>query len=227
MEINRLELSSIGIDVGSSTSHLVFSKLILVRDEDSPTQRFVIQERKVVYEGKIIPTPLLEDDTIDIDTLTDLIKKDCRSAGITRADIQTGAVIVTGETAKKHNAPQIAQALSHDAGKFVAATAGPNFESILAALGSGATARSKDQNKTIMSCDVGGGTSNIAISKNGEILSTSCVSVGGRLLALDSDGAISRLNKPAVKVMRHLGLEYGLGDKIRQGGPGKYRLNLC
>ena len=72
MEINRLELSSIGIDVGSSTSHLVFSKLILVRDEDSPTQRFVIQERKVVYEGKIIPTPLLEDDTIDIDTLTDL-----------------------------------------------------------------------------------------------------------------------------------------------------------
>jgi ethanolamine utilization protein EutA len=65
-----------------------------------------------------------------------------------------------------------------------------------------------------MSCDVGGGTSNIAISKNGEILSTSCVSVGGRLLALDSDGAISRLNKPAVKVMRHIGLEYGLGDKI-------------
>jgi ethanolamine utilization protein EutA len=214
MEINRLELSSIGIDVGSSTSHLVFSRLILVRDEDSPTQRFVIQERKVVYEGKIIPTPLLEDDTIDIDTLTELIKQDCRSAGITRADIQTGAVIVTGETAKKHNAPQIAQALSHDAGKFVAATAGPNFESILAALGSGATARSKDQNKTVMSCDVGGGTSNIAISKNGEILSTSCVSVGGRLLALDSDGAISRLNKPAAKVMRHIGLEYGLGDKI-------------
>jgi ethanolamine utilization protein EutA len=123
-------------------------------------------------------------------------------------------VIVTGETAKKQNAPQIAQALSHDAGKFVAATAGPNFESMLAALGSGATARSKDQNKTVMSCDVGGGTSNIAISKNGEILSTSCVSVGGRLLALDSDGAISRLNKPAVKVMRHIGLEYGLGDKI-------------
>lgn len=217
MEINRLELLSIGIDVGTSTSHLVFSKLILVRDEDSPTQRFVIQERKVVYEGKIIPTPLLEDDTIDIDTLTAFFKEECRLAGIRPADIQTGAVIVTGETAKKHNAPQIAQALSHDAGKFVAATAGPNFESLLAALGSGATARSKDQNKTIMSCDVGGGTSNIAISKNGEILSTSCVSVGGRLLVLDGDGAICRLNKPAVKVMRHLGLEYGIGDKIPRG----------
>jgi ethanolamine utilization protein EutA len=214
MEIKRLELLSVGIDVGSSTSHLVFSKLILVKDEESPTQRFLIQDRKVVYEGKIIQTPLLEDDTIDIDTLTAFFKEECKQAGITSEDIQTGAVIVTGETAKKHNAPQIAQALSSDAGKFVAATAGPNFESLLAALGSGATARSKDQNKTIMSCDVGGGTSNIAISKNGEIFSTSCVSVGGRLLAFNSEGEICRLNKPALKVMRHLGMDYKLGDKI-------------
>jgi ethanolamine utilization protein EutA len=214
MEIKRLELLSVGIDVGSSTSHLVFSKLILVKDEESPTQRFLIQDRNVVYEGKIINTPLLEDDTIDIDTLNAFFKEECTLAGINPADIQTGAVIVTGETAKKHNAPQIAQALSNEAGKFVAATAGPNFESLLAALGSGATARSKDQNKTIMSCDVGGGTSNIAISKNGEILSTSCVSVGGRLLAFTNEGALSRLNKPARKVMRHLGMDYQIGDKI-------------
>lgn len=214
MEIKRLELLSVGIDVGSSTSHLVFSKLILVKDEGSPTHRFLIQERNVVYEGKIIHTPLLEDDSIDIDTLTAFFREECQAAGISPADIQTGAVIVTGETAKKHNAPQIAQALSSDAGKFVAATAGPNFESLLSALGSGATNRSKDQNKIIMSCDVGGGTSNIALSKNGEIISTSCVSVGGRLLAFNSDGVICRLNKPALKVMRHIGLDYKIGDKI-------------
>ena len=214
MEINKIELLSIGIDVGSSTSHLVFSKLILVRDEKSPSLRFQIKERQVVYEGRIIYTPLLDNNTIDIDRLTSFFREECELAGIDAADIQTGAVIVTGETAKKQNAPQIAEALSKDAGKFVAATAGPNFESLLAAMGSGATARSKEHSKTIISCDIGGGTSNLAISKNGEVLSTSCISVGGRLVAVDSDGRICRLNEPAVKVMQDLGMDYKLGDFI-------------
>jgi len=214
METNRIELLSIGIDVGSSTSHLVFSKLILVRDEKSPTLKFQIKERRVVYEGKIIDTPLLDNNTIDIDQLTAFFKEECERAGIDTADIQTGAVIVTGEAAKKQNAPQIAEALSKDAGKFVAATAGPNFESLLAAMGSGATARSKELSNTIVSCDIGGGTSNMAVSKNGEVLSTSCVSVGGRLIAFNPDGRIFRLNEPALKVMRHIGMDYKIGDII-------------
>ena len=214
MEINRVELLSVGIDVGSSTSHLVFSKLVLIKDEHSPTQRFVIRERDIVYEGEIISTPLLNGDTIDIDVLTTFFKNEFKKAGIQPSEIKTGAVIVTGETAKKCNAPQIAQALSHDAGKFVAATAGPNFESLLAAMGSGAVARSNDLNKTVLSCDIGGGTANLAISKNGEVISTSCVSVGGRLISLDSEGRINRLNRPAVKVMKHLGLNYAMGDLI-------------
>jgi ethanolamine utilization protein EutA len=214
MEINRIDLLSVGIDVGSSTSHLVFSKLILIRDEESPTLKFQIKERKVVYEGRIINTPLLDDNTIDIDQLTTFFKEEFKRAGINTADIQTGAVIVTGETAKKQNAPQIAEALSKDAGKFVAATAGPNFESLLSAMGSGATARSKELGNTILSCDIGGGTSSIAISKNGEVLSTSGASVGGRLIAFDPDGRIFRLNEPALKVMRHIGMDYKIGDII-------------
>jgi ethanolamine utilization protein EutA len=214
MEISKVELLSVGIDVGSATSHLVFSNLILVRDERSPTLRFNIEERNVIYEGKIIDTPLLEDKTIDVDELTAFFKKEYEHAGINPDDIQTGAVIITGESAKKHNAPQIAEALSKDAGKLVAATAGPNFESLLAAMGSGATARSRDQNKTILSCDIGGGTSNLAISKDGEVLSTSCISVGGRLLALDSEIRIRQLADPAAEVMQDIGLNYRLGDRI-------------
>jgi ethanolamine utilization protein EutA len=227
MEINKIELLSVGIDVGSSTSHLVFSKLILVKDEKSPSLRFQIKERQVVYEGRIIYTPLSDNNTIDIDKLTAFFKEECELAGVDTADIQTGAVIVTGETAKKQNAPQIAEALSKDAGKFVAATAGPNFESLLAAMGSGATARSKEYNNTIISCDIGGGTSNLAISRNGEVLSTSCVSVGGRLLAVDPDGKITRINEPAVKVMQHIGLDYKLGDIIPKDDIGKIVTKLA
>ena len=214
MEINELEILSVGVDVGSSTSHLVFSNLVLKRDQRSVTRRFNIQERNIIYEGRIIHTPLLDDNTIDIVRLTDFFKEEYRRADIDPADIQTGAVIVTGESARKQNARQIAEALSNDAGRFVAATAGPNFESLIAAMGSGAATRSKDDNKTILSCDIGGGTSNIAISRNGEILSTSCLSVGGRLLGVDSEGKIWRIDEPAAKVMENLGLKHEIGDVI-------------
>ena len=214
MEINEIEILSVGVDVGSSTSHLAFSNLVLKKDERSVTRRFKIRERNIIYEGRIINTPLLDDRTIDVVRLTDFFKEEYQRAGIDPADIQTGAVIVTGESARKQNAKQIAEALSNDAGKFVAATAGPNFESLIAAMGSGAAARSKDFNKTILSCDIGGGTSNFAISKNGETLSTSCISVGGRVLGVSSKGKIWRLDEPAGKVMQHLGLNYKIGDQI-------------
>jgi len=214
MEINEIEILSVGVDVGSATSHLVFSNLLLKRDELSDSRRFLIQERNVIYEGRIITTPLLDNDRIDIHKLTDFLKAEYKRAGIDPADIQTGAVVVTGEIAKKDNARQIAEALSKDAGKFVAATAGPNFESLIAAMGSGATNRSKDYNKTILSCDIGGGTSNIAISKNGEIISTSCISVGAILLGVNAEGRIWRIDKPAMKVMEHIGLNYRIGDQI-------------
>ena len=127
MEINEIEILSVGVDVGSSTSHLVFSNLFLKRDQRSVTRRFNIEQRDIVYEGRIIHTPLLDDKTIDIVSLTDFFKEEYKRAGIDPADIQTGAVIVTGESARKQNARQIVEALSNDAGRFVAATAGPNF----------------------------------------------------------------------------------------------------
>jgi ethanolamine utilization protein EutA len=223
VEINRIELLSVGMDVGSSTSHLVFSNLVLKRDERSPTRRFNIQERNIIYEGNIINTPLLNNDKdkIDIDKVTAFFEKEFKRAGINPSDIQSGAVIVTGEAANKRNAKQIVEALSSGAGEFVAATAGANFESLITAMGSGATARSREYMKTILSCDIGGGTSNIAISKNGEVLSTGCISVGGRLLGVNAEGVIWRIDEPAKKVMEHLGLNYKVGDQIPREDVGR------
>jgi ethanolamine utilization protein EutA len=214
MEINEFEIRSVGVDVGSSTSHLVFSNLLLKRDETSKTRRFRIEDRTVIYEGRIINTPLLDDRTLDVDRLAAFFREEYQRAGIDPGDIQSGAVIVTGESAKKENAADIAAALSSDAGKFVAATAGPNFESMLSAMGSGATSRSQQNGHTILTCDIGGGTSNIAIVQKGEIIATSCISVGGRLVGIKSDGTIWRIDEPARKVMDHLNLSYQIGDKM-------------
>ena len=215
MDTDHIELMTVGVDIGSSTSHLVFSNLHLERDEESESRRFFIRDRNIVYEGQIINTPLLNPETIDVDTLSSFLKEEYARAGITPEDIQSGAVIITGETAKKQNAKQIVAALSTDAGKFVAASAGPNFESVIAAMGSGATSRSAEGDKIILSCDIGGGTANCAISINGEITSTSCVAVGGRLIAINEMGIIQRIGEPARTVMDSLGIEYEIGDKIR------------
>ncbi|MGD8992673.1 MAG: ethanolamine ammonia-lyase reactivating factor EutA [Desulfobacterales bacterium] len=214
METNKLDILSVGVDVGSSTSHLVFSKLLLEKDERSATRRFKIRQRQIIHEGRIMHTPMLDDKTIDINKLTKFFKAEYKHAGIQPQDIQTGAVIVTGESARKKNARQIAEALSKDTGKFVVATAGPNFESLIAAMGSGAAARSKADGKTILSCDIGGGTSNMAVIKNGQTLSTSCISVGGRLLGVGSNRKIWRIDPPARMVMQHLRLNHQIGDRI-------------
>jgi len=210
----RIELLSVGVDVGTSTSHLAFSNLVLERDAKSPSKRFEIKERSIIYKGKIIDTPLLDNDTIDVERLSAFFEDEYKRAGIDSADIQSGAVIVTGETAKKDNAKQIVEALSEESGNFVAATAGANFESLLTAMGSGAVERSRQYKKTILSCDIGGGTSNIAISRNGRVLSTSCISVGGRLLGVRPEGRIWKIDEPAMEVMREIGLHYKIGDQI-------------
>ena len=128
--------------------------------------------------------------------------------------VETGAVIVTGETAKKRNAEEIVKRLSSESGKFVSAAAGPNYESILGAMGSGVVALSSETSRTILHVDIGGGTSNLAVASNGNVFATSCINVGGRLLGIDSEFKIWRIDEPTNFVMKELSMDYKLGDII-------------
>jgi ethanolamine utilization protein EutA len=130
--------------------------------------------------------------------------------------VETGAVIVTGETAKKANAAEIVKRLSSESGKFVSAVAGPNLESMLSAMGSGIVDQSLHSQKTVVHIDVGGGTSNLAITSRGQVLSTSCINVGGRLLGIDKDFKIWRIDKPTNFVMNELGMKYKIGEVITE-----------
>ncbi|MCY3414307.1 MAG: ethanolamine ammonia-lyase reactivating factor EutA [Candidatus Heimdallarchaeota archaeon] len=216
--IEQMYVFSVGIDCGSSTTHLIFSKLKLQREVGflNLTNRFNVKERKILYESEIINTPLKDKDTIDIPAVVSFIKSEYNKAGYNPENIDTGAVIVTGETAKKQNAKDIVSLLSEESGKFVSATAGPNFESLLAAMGSGAVARSKQMQNTILSVDIGGGTSNLAISSKGQVLSTACVNVGGRLLGIDNTNKIWRINQPSELLLNKLGMKYKEGDHMKE-----------
>jgi len=214
--VEYLKVLSVGIDVGSSTSHLVFSRLTLRRETSffNMSNRFFLVNRELIYEGNIIFTPLLDRNTIDIEAIIKFCEEEYKKAGITPEMVDTGAVIVTGETAKKQNAAEIVRRLSSEAGKFVSASAGPNFESLLGAMGSGTVDLSRKKQNTILNIDVGGGTSNLAISSKGIVHSTSCINIGGRLLGIDKDFKIWRIDEPSEIVMEYLNMNYKIDDII-------------
>lgn len=213
---DNLKMLSVGIDIGSSTSHLVFSRLSLSRERSfmNPTNRFQLVEREIVYESNIIFTPLLDRYTIDIEAIIEFCKEEYQKAGITPNMVESGAVVVTGETAKKKNADEIVRRLASESGKFVSASAGPNYESVLGAMGSGIVDISSETRHTILHVDIGGGTSNLAIVSNGNILSTACTNVGGRLLGIDKDFKVWRIDGPTFFIMQELSMHYKIGDII-------------
>ena len=213
---DNLKLLSVGIDIGSSTSHLVFSRLVLSRERSflNPSNRFQLVERKIIYESEIIFTPLIDRHTIDIEAIVKFCKDEYKKAGITPEMVESGAVVVTGETAKKTNADEIVRRLSSESGKFVSASAGPNYESVLSAMGSGIVDLSRETQRTILHADIGGGTSNLAITSKGNVHSTSCTNVGGRLLGIDKDFKIWRIDEPTNFLMQALGMTYTIGDTI-------------
>ncbi|MHA1202199.1 MAG: ethanolamine ammonia-lyase reactivating factor EutA [Candidatus Heimdallarchaeaceae archaeon] len=209
-----LNLVSAGIDVGTTTSHLIFSKLKLEKIYTPRGVKFEVTKREILYKGNILLTPLLDGRTIDYLKLVEFIKSEYELANMSIDDIDTGAVIITGESAKKENAEDLVKALAYKAGKFVCAAAGPNFESVIAAMGSGAAQYSKETNKTVMNIDIGGGTSNIAIVKDGEIIDAACVNVGGRLLAFDKEDKIVRIEDPIRTLEDNIGIKFDYGNHI-------------
>ncbi len=211
--LESLLLKSVGITIGSSTSHLMFSELI-VRRKDSRASRFEITERKVIHRSPITFTPYLEGVRVDTEKLQNFIMRVYKDAGIAPDDIDTGAVIITGYAARKENAQAIVNLFSRWAGKFVCATAGPNLESMMAAYGSGAVSRSKETGKTVMNIDIGGGTSKIVIIKEGTIVDSASLFVGSRVIAKDDEGRLARMEESGILAAKELGIDLKIGATI-------------
>ena len=193
------QLLSVGLDVGTTSTQMVVSQLLVEnRASGFAVPEMQITERRILYRSPVHFTPLVEGKRIDGVKLRKIVEEEYKNAGITRADVDTGAVIITGETSRKENARTVVQALSEYAGDFVVATAGPDLESVLAAKGAGAVEYSSETGKTVLHIDIGGGTSNLALIRDGKIVSTGCMNVGGRLAIFSQAGNVSYLS-PVLK----------------------------
>lgn len=184
-------LTSVGLDVGTTTTQLILSR---IEAEDRASSFAVpdmqITRREVVYRSPVRFTPLIRGELVDGDAIREIVEQEYRAAGVDRQTVDTGAIIITGETSRKENAAAVLAALSDFAGDFVVATAGPDLESELAAKGAGAVAWSEKTGKRVLHMDIGGGTSNLALIEDGKVTATACLNVGGRLIKLDEQGRV-------------------------------------
>lgn len=204
---------SVGIDIGTSTTQLIFSRLTIENQASSYTvPRINIVDKEVIYRSRIYFTPLRSPTEIDAEAVKKIVRSEYRAAGITPEELKTGAVIITGETARKENANEVLSALSDLAGDFVVATAGPDLESVLSGRGAGADVLSKEKHTTVANLDIGGGTTNIALYEKGTLRGTSCVDVGGRLIKV-ADGRISYIYPKIQALAKDNGIEIKVGDR--------------
>ncbi|MGE5140838.1 MAG: ethanolamine ammonia-lyase reactivating factor EutA, partial [Rudaea sp.] len=213
------ELLSVGLDVGTTTTQIVFSK-ILLRNVAPALQvpRIGIADRRILYESPIHFTPLATRERVDVTALEALVGEEYRRAGFSPSQVETGAVIVTGEIAKKENAAEILRALARYAGEFVVTVAGPRVEAQMAGRGSGAAAWSREHYARVTNVDIGGGSANAAIFELGSTLAAAAMNIGGRIIEIDrATMTVRYLAEPAKKIIAHHALPISAGRTAELG----------
>jgi len=205
----NMSISSVGIDIGSTTTQLVFSRLVLGYPEGS--QKLDVVCREITYLSPVSLTPFTGT-TIDEGALSSLISSAYTEADQDPEDVETGAIIITGVAATRENARRITGLFAERGGRFVCATAGPNYEAVLAAHGSGAVLRSSTERSTVMNVDVGGGTTKLAVVRNGEVMDTASLYVGARHVVLDESDRLVRVERPAELVAESVGLSLEVNE---------------
>ena len=211
---DHVTLVSVGIDIGSSGTQVIFSRINLRRYGEDLTSRYYVVSRETLYQSPVALTPYSSEERIDDEGLKRIIDGAYQAAGLDPANIDTGAVILTGEALRRENAEGIAKLLSEQGGDFVCATAGHHMESMLAAYGSGASKASHEGNKRILNIDIGGGTTKLAVVEKGFVTATAAVHIGGRLQVVDEKGNIVRLDPAGRYHARQAGFDWHKGDVI-------------
>jgi ethanolamine utilization protein EutA len=191
---DNVTLKSVGIDIGSAGTQVVFSRVHLRRLGEELTSRYFVIARETFYQSPVRLTPYASEHRIDDRALGAIIDDAYAAARIHPDDIDTGVVILTGEALRRDNAEGIAGVLAEQGGEFVCATAGHHMEAMLAAYGSGAARVSHETGRRLLNIDMGGGTTKLATVEGGRVLATAALHVGGRLLVVDEDGRIERLD---------------------------------
>jgi ethanolamine utilization protein EutA len=211
---DHVTLVTVGIDIGSSGTQVIFSRINLRRYGEDLTSRYYVVSRETLFQSPVALTPYSSDERIDEVALGAIIDGAYEAAGVKPEEIDTGVVILTGEALRRENAQAIAGLLAAQRGDFVTATAGHHMESMLAAYGSGASKVSYDQHRRLLNIDIGGGTTKLAVLEKGNVIATAALHIGGRLHVVDAIGRLVRLDPAGKFHAREAGFYWNRGDVL-------------
>ncbi len=210
---DNVVLTSVGIDIGSAGTQVIFSNIHLQRIGDTLASKYVIVDRKTAFESEIAFTPFSDETTIDAAALGAIIDNAYAQAKVLPKDIDAGVVILTGEALRRDNAAAIAEIIAEKGGDFVTATAGNHMEAMLAAFGSGAAKASHSTGQRILNVDIGGGTTKLALCVDGRVEWTGALHLGGRLIATDGE-KVTRLDPAGRHLAKAAGFDLRVGDAL-------------
>jgi ethanolamine utilization protein EutA len=213
---DNISLLSVGIDIGSAGTQVVFSRVHLRRLSEDLTSRYYVVNRETMYQSPVALTPYVSDERIDDQAVGGIIDAAYEAAGVHPDDVDTGAVILTGEALRRENAKPIADVLAEVGGEFVCAAAGHHMESMLAAYGSGAAKTSHDRGIPILNVDIGGGTTKLALVEGGNVVHTAAIHIGGRLAVFDREGRLTRLDPAGRRLAALAGCSWTLGQQVSE-----------
>jgi ethanolamine utilization protein EutA len=213
---DNVTLFSVGMDIGSSGTQVLFSRLHLRRIGEDLSSRYIVIRRDALYRSPVALTPYSGEVEIDAEALGRIIDDAYEAAGITPEQVDTGVVILTGEALRRANSQRIASILAERGGELVTASAGHNMEARLAAFGSGAARMSYEQGLRILNIDIGGGTTKLAVLEHGEVVETAAIHIGGRLMVA-TDGRLDRLEPAGRMHAQAAGHDWSLGDTVTPG----------
>ena len=211
---DNVTLTSVCIDIGSAGTQILFSTMHLRRQAVDLSTRYLVVARETLYESPISLTPYLSETLIDARALGTIVDTAYHAARLLPEHIDTGVVILTGEALRRDNAEPIARVLAEKCGDLVCAAAGHHMEALLAAHGSGAVALSHTRCERVLNIDIGGGTTKLSVIDRGRVLSTAAIHIGGRLLALDEDGRIARLDPAGRTHAARAGFRWSQGERV-------------
>jgi ethanolamine utilization protein EutA len=214
---DHVSLRSVGIDIGSSGTQVIFSRLNLRRMAEDLSSRYLVVSRETLFQSPVALTPYQSERRIDQGALGEIIDAAYAHAGLHPDDIDAGVVILTGEALRRENAGAIAGLLAEQGGEFVCASAGHHMEAMLAAFGSGAARVSHDSGKRILNIDIGGGTTKLALVEEGRVTATAAVHIGGRLQVVDESRSIVRLDPAGADLASRAGFSWHRGDSAAPG----------
>jgi ethanolamine utilization protein EutA len=211
---DNIRLTSVGIDIGSAGTQVIFSRVQLRRLSEDLSSRYFVVGRETLHQSPVALTPYLSEERIDDQGIGEIIDAAYEAAGIHPDNVDTGAVILTGEALRRENAQPIAEVLADVGGEFVCATAGHHMEAMLAAYGSGAAKASHDRGVPLLNIDIGGGTTKLALVEGGQVKHTAAIHLGGRLAVVDADGRLTRLDPGGERLAQLAGCRWRLGDRV-------------